>query len=121
MRRQDVQRNSIRAQLMKGTTPYLVLAVLRDGEAYGYEIARRIRERSTGEFMPSEGALYPALHRLEAEGALRASWREGTVGPRRRWYAITEAGLTALAGHEREWAAFSRAVNLVGHPEPSDA
>lgn len=111
----------IRAQLMKGATPYLVLAVLRDGEAYGYEIARRIRDRSTGEFVPSEGALYPALHRLETEGALTASWREGAGGPRRRWYRITEAGATALATHEQEWETFSRAVSLVGRKEPAGA
>ena len=113
--------DSIRAQLMKGTTPYLVLAVLRDGEAYGYEIVRRIRERSAGEFLTSEGALYPALHRLEAEGALTAAWRDGEGGPRRRWYAITEAGLAALATHEHEWDAFSRAVSRVGRREVSGA
>ena len=112
-------RDSIRAQLMKGTTPYLVLAVLRDGEAYGYDIVRRIRDRSGGEFLTSEGALYPALHRLEADGALTATWRAGEGGPRRRWYAITEAGMTALAGHEQEWATFSRAVALVGRREES--
>jgi PadR family transcriptional regulator PadR len=106
---------------MKGATPYLVLAVLRDGEAYGYEIARRIRERSTGEFVPSEGALYPALHRLEAEGALAAAWREGAGGPRRRWYRITEAGATALAKNEQEWETFSRAVSRVGRKEPAGA
>ena len=111
----------LRAQLMKGATAYLVLAVLRDGEAYGYEIARRIRERSAGEFIPSEGALYPALHRLESAGALTATWREGTGGPRRRWYAITETGVAALAWHEQEWQTFSRAVSLVGERRPSGA
>jgi PadR family transcriptional regulator, regulatory protein PadR len=114
-----VSSDSIRAQLMKGTTPYLVLAVLRDGEAYGYEISRRIRERSAGEFIPSEGALYPALHRLESERAVTATWREGAGGPRRRWYAITEGGLGALASHEAEWQRFSQAVSLVGRSEPS--
>lgn len=114
-------RDSIRAQLMKGTTPYLVLAVLRDGEAYGYEIARRIRERSADEFRPSEGALYPALHRLEADGALIATWRDGAGGPKRRWYAITEAGTKALSLHEAEWETFSRAVSRVGRKEATGA
>ena len=111
----------IRAQLMKGATAYLVLAVLRDGEAYGYEVARRIRERSAGEFIPSEGALYPALHRLETAGALTATWREGAGGPRRRWYAITQTGLAELAMHEREWATFAAAVGRVTTPEPGRA
>ena len=74
----------IRGQLLKGTTPLLVLSVLRDGELYGYEIAQRIRLRSGGAFAPSEGALYPALHALEADGALTATWRESDKGPRRR-------------------------------------
>lgn len=97
----------IRAQLLKGTTTLLVLTVLRDGELYGYEIAQKVRERSGGTFAPSEGALYPALHSLEAEGALQADWRDSDRGPRRRYYRITPKGSGLLAEHEAEWAAFS--------------
>jgi PadR family transcriptional regulator PadR len=97
----------IRAQLLKGTTTLLVLTVLRDGELYGYEIALRIKERSGGAFVPSEGSLYPALHALEADGALEASWRESDRGPRRRYYKITRSGLGMLEEHAQEWAAFS--------------
>ncbi len=97
----------IRGQLLKGTTPLLVLSVLRDGELYGYEIAQRIRERSGGAFAPSEGSLYPALHALESDGALVANWRESDRGPRRRYYRITERGGEMLAEHEAEWASFS--------------
>jgi PadR family transcriptional regulator, regulatory protein PadR len=100
----------IRDQLLKGTTPLLVLAVLRDGELYGYEIAQRVRERSGGAFAPSEGSLYPALHALEADGALLATWREGDKGPRRRYYRITPKGGALLAEHEAEWATFSQGV-----------
>ena len=102
----------IRAQLLKGTTPLLVLTVLRDGELYGYEIAQRIREKSGGAFIPSEGALYPALHALEADGALEASWRDSDRGPRRRYYKITKAGLGRLEAHAQEWASFSLAMGL---------
>jgi PadR family transcriptional regulator, regulatory protein PadR len=105
-----MRRPSIRTQLLKGTTPLLVLTVLREGELYGYEIAQRIRERSGGAFAPSEGSLYPALHALEAEGALQASWRESDKGPRRRYYSITSTGGGMLAEHERAWAEFSRGV-----------
>jgi PadR family transcriptional regulator PadR len=100
----------IRGQLLKGTTTLLVLTVLREGELYGYEIAQRIRERSGGAFGPSEGSLYPALHALEAEGALTATWRESNKGPRRRYYRITPKGGGLLAEHEAEWAAFSTGV-----------
>jgi DNA-binding PadR family transcriptional regulator len=88
----------------------LVLAVLRDRELYGYQIAQEIRDRSGGAFAPSEGSLYPALHRLEAEGALTAEWRDSDRGPRRRYYRITDKGGATLAAQEREWAEFSRAV-----------
>jgi DNA-binding PadR family transcriptional regulator len=97
----------IRTQLLKGTTPLLVLTVLRDGELYGYEIAQQIRDRSGGALMPRESTLYPALHALEADGALQASWRESDRGPRRRYYKITKAGLGMLEAHAQEWEAFS--------------
>ncbi len=97
----------IKGQLLKGTTTLLVLTVLRDGELYGYEIAQRIRERSGGAFVPSEGSLYPALHSLEAAGALEASWQASDRGPRRRYYKITKTGLGMLEEHAQEWATFS--------------
>ena len=100
----------IKGQLLKGTTPLLVLSVLRDGELYGYEIAQRIRERSGGAFAPSEGSLYPALHSLEAAGALEASWAASDKGPRRRYYRITPKGGGLLAEHEREWSNFASAM-----------
>ena len=100
----------IRGQLLKGTTPLLVLTILRDGELYGYEIAQRIRERSGGAFAPSESSLYPALHGLEAEGALQATWRDSDKGPRRRYYRITPKGGALLAEHEKEWASFATAM-----------
>jgi DNA-binding PadR family transcriptional regulator len=84
-----------------------VLSVLRDGELYGYEIVQKVRARSGGTFAPSEGSLYPALHSLEAEGALLADWRDSDKGPRRRYYRITPRGSGLLAEHEAEWAAFS--------------
>jgi PadR family transcriptional regulator, regulatory protein PadR len=97
----------IRGQLLKGTTTLLVLTVLREGELYGYEIAQQIRDRSGGAFAPSEGSLYPALHALEADGALEASWRVSNRGPRRRYYKITRSGVAMLEAHTQEWASFS--------------
>lgn len=103
----------LRSQLLKGTVPFLVLSVLGDGELYGYQIAQRIRERS-GEFLaPSEGSLYPALHRLEREGAVVAEWREGDRGPRRRYYSLTSRGKRQLADARAEWQAFTGGVAAV--------
>jgi PadR family transcriptional regulator PadR len=111
-----VTRDGIRNDLLRGAMTYLVLAVLRDDEKYGYQIAQQIAARSEGVFAPSEGSLYPALHRLEADGALAATWRDGERGPRRRWYRITPKGVGRLAELEREWASFSGAVGRVSAP-----
>ena len=106
--------------LLKGTLPLLVLSVLRDGELYGYEIAQRIRSRSGELFAPSEGSLYPALHRLEKAGALTASWRASERGPRRRYYAITEDGKRLYAEAAREWEAVASGVSRMAEV-PGDA
>ena len=107
------------AELQKGTTPLLVLSVIGDGELYGYDIARRIHERSGGAFAPSEGSLYPTLHRLEADGALEATWRAGEQGPRRRYYRLTERGQRLLADNLAQWSAFSRGIARVARPDVS--
>jgi DNA-binding PadR family transcriptional regulator len=100
-------------QLLKGTTPLLVLTVIGDGELYGYEIAQQIRERSGGAFAPSEGSLYPALHRLEADGALSAVWRASDRGPRRRYYRLTPKGHGMLVENRDRFAAFIAGVRGV--------
>ncbi len=102
-----------RSQLVKGTTPLLVLSVLREGELYGYEIAQRIRELSGDELAPGEGSLYPALHKLEQDGALESFWADSQVGPRRKYYRITQRGRGLLAKQEQEWAGFSRSIGRV--------
>ena len=103
----------LRSQLLKGTTPLLVLTVIADGELYGYEIAQRLRAMSKGAFAPSEGSLYPALHRLELEGALAASWRDSDRGPRRRYYRLTKKGQGLLSEAQSEWTSFVTAVSSV--------
>jgi PadR family transcriptional regulator PadR len=104
----------LRSQLLKGTVPYLVLSVLKDGQLYGYEIAQLIRQRSGAQLAPSEGSLYPALHRLEQQGALVAEWREGDRGPRRRYYQLTPLGGKLLAEASAQWEAFSSVIARVG-------
>jgi DNA-binding PadR family transcriptional regulator len=102
-----------RSQLLRGTTALLILGVLKDGELYGYEIAQRIRERSAAFIDPGEGWLYPALHRLEKQGALQGSWRDGGLGPRRRYYRITDGGLQMFNTQSAEWERFAQSVRLV--------
>lgn len=106
----------LRSQLLKGTVPFLILSVVADHELYGYEIARRIRQRSGAFLAPSEGSLYPALHRLERDGAVAAVWRESDVGPRRRYYRLTPAGKRQLAAARAEWDTFTGVVAAVARP-----
>lgn len=100
-----------RSQLMKGALPLLVLGALETGELYGYEIALRLGTRSGGIVAPSEGSLYPTLHRLEAQGAVTADWRVSDRGPKRRYYRLTESGRGLLAEQRAAWNEFSGAID----------
>ncbi len=107
-----------RSQLLKGALPLLVLGALDEGELYGYEIVAQLEARSSGVVAPSEGSLYPVLYRLEAEGAVTATWRAGNRGPRRRYYRLTEVGSRLLAGERATWSEFAGAVaRLSAEPE----
>lgn len=89
----------------------LVLAILCEGESYGYAILKRVRELSDGDIEWTDGMLYPLLHRLERLGYVRAAWATSTEGRRRRNYSITEAGLAQLAVQKRQWATAHRTLN----------
>jgi PadR family transcriptional regulator, regulatory protein PadR len=91
----------------------LVLAILADGESYGYAILKRVRELSGGELEWTDGMLYPLLHRLHRLGHVTTEWRTPPEGRRRRYYAITDDGRAALADHRRQWAAVARTLNGV--------
>ena len=109
------------SQLLKGAVPFLVLSALRDGELHGYAIAQLIRARTGDLLAPSEGTLYPILHRFEADGILVAEWRDGERGPRRRYYRLTPKGGKALEAYEREWATLDGAVRLRPGETPAGA
>ena len=81
---------------IKGHLDLLLLSVLAAGPAHCYAIISALRERSEGTFDLPEGTIYPALHRLEDAGLLSSAWADGD-GRRRRVYALTSAGATALA------------------------
>jgi PadR family transcriptional regulator PadR len=100
-------------ELLKGNTPTLVLAVLRDGPRHGYGIAREIESRGGGMLAFKEGTLYPVLHSLEREGLIAGEWQQEPGGRMRRVYTITPAGLTALDQRARTWQEFAAAVHRV--------
>jgi len=97
--------------LVAASATPLVLAILADGESYGYAILKRVRALSQGELDWSDGMLYPLLHRLVRLGYVTTEWRAPTEGRRRKYYAITDDGRAALAYHQRQWAAVTRALN----------
>lgn len=101
-----------RSQLLKGTTEMLVLGVIEKERLHGYDILQRIRDAGSG-LVVSEGALYPTLHRLESRGAISGSWEAGSGGPRRRYYALTDAGRGQLAEARREWERFVADVEAI--------
>jgi DNA-binding PadR family transcriptional regulator len=88
----------------------IVLAILAQGDDYGYSIIRRVREASGGDMQWSEGMLYPVLHRLEAEGLIRSVWRETDNGRRRKYYRLSPAGRQSLAVHRQQWDSVHRTL-----------
>ena len=96
--------------LVAASSTPLVLAILAEGESYGYAILRRVRELSEGELEWTDGMLYPLLHRLSRLGYVTTDWRTPPEGRRRRYYAITEDGREALAEQQRQWVTVARAL-----------
>lgn len=83
----------------------LVLAILAEGDSYGYAILQRVRQRSGGRLEWTDGMLYPVLHRLERLGHVAARWAIADNGRRRKYYRITAAGRRRLADVQRQWEA----------------
>ena len=96
--------------LVAASATPLVLAILADGESYGYAILKRVRELSAGELEWTDGMLYPLLHRLSRLGYVTTEWRTPPEGRRRRYYVLTDDGRAALAEQQRQWTAVTRAL-----------
>lgn len=86
-----------------------MLALLRDGAAYGFDIARHLTR--DGVLMASEGTLYPLLSRLRKAGLVDTTWQESTSGPPRRYYELTDSGARALEDFTATWQPFRDAVD----------
>ena len=99
--------------LVAASSTPLVLAILGDGESYGYAILKQVRELSGGEIEWTDGMLYPLLHRLRRLGYVTTEWRTPPEGRRRRYYAITDDGRAALADQQQQWLTVARALGEV--------
>jgi PadR family transcriptional regulator len=99
--------------LVKGTLGLLILRTLELEPRHGVAIADRIGQLTRGTFQVKAGSLFPALHRLEQEGAIAGEWNVSDSGRRTRAYRLTAAGRRQLAAEKRDWARVVEAVGLV--------
>ena len=101
------------SDLLQGTLDLLVLRTLAAGPMHGWAVAARIEQVSQEVLQITQGALYPALHRLEQQGWLRAEWRKTETGRDAKFYALTRAGRAQLDKELAQWERLSHAVGLV--------
>lgn len=93
---------------MRGALSVCVLAIVADGETYGYVIGQRLRSAGLGTV--KGGTLYPILTRLEEDGMVSSSWRAGDAGPGRKYFAVTASGRRALLAQIDDWHTFTARV-----------
>lgn len=93
----------INKDLVAASATPLVLAILAEGESYGYAILKRVSELSGGNLEWTDGMLYPVLHRLERLGFVKAQWKRAETGRRRKYYRITGDGQVQLDSQRRQW------------------
>jgi len=101
------------ADILQGTLELLILRTLASGEKHGYEIAEWIHAASAEALSVEEGALYPALHRLEVRGLLAASWDVSVNNRRAKYYRLTTDGRKRLKEATESWRRTSGAINRI--------
>ena len=101
---------TISKDLVAASAAPLVLAILAEGDSYGYAIIKRVGELSGGQLRWTDGMLYPVLHRLERLGHVEARWATAESGRRRRYYRITKTGRGHLATQREQWQAVDRTL-----------
>lgn len=102
-----------RFPIPQGTLDMLILQILSLEPAHGYGVAQRLEQVSRSVVQVSQGSLYPALHRLELKGWLRAEWKESETGREAKFYSLTPAGRRQLKLERESWSRLTGAVQLV--------
>ncbi len=110
---------NIDKDLVAASATPLVLAILSEGESYGYAIIKRVAELSGGELQWTDGMLYPLLHRLERNGLVEAFWGSSETGRRRKYYRLTRSGAEHLDRQRRQWQVVDLAMRGL-RAAPSD-
>ncbi len=99
--------------LVPGTLDMLILKAVSRGALHGYAIAERIRQTSEDVLNVEEGALYPALHRLEVQGLLASEWGQSENNRRAKFYSLTSLGKKRLSAEAEDWSRVSAAIARV--------
>jgi PadR family transcriptional regulator PadR len=102
-----------KSDLLQGTLDVLILKIVALGPIHGYAIAQRIRQISKAVLQVQQGSLYPALHRLEKRGWLRAEWGEAETGREAKFYSLTKVGRKQLEAETENWDRLSEAVTMI--------
>ena len=101
------------SDLIQGTLDLLILKTISVEPKHGWAIAKRIQEVSDEALQVTQGALYPALHRLEQQGWISAKWRKTETGREAKFYQLTKAGKAQLEKELAQWERLSNAIGLV--------
>ena len=102
-----------RSELLQGTLDLLILRTLGGGAMHGWGIAQRIQQFSRDVLVVNQGSLYPALHRLEAQGWIKAEWGVSENNRQAKFYQLTRDGRKQLTEETRNWERLSAAVGRV--------
>jgi transcriptional regulator len=101
------------SDLVQGTLDLLILRTLAAGPRHGWSIGKRIQQVSSDVLQVTQGSLYPALHRLEQQGWIKAAWEESETGRQAKVYSLTPAGRRQLARELESWDRLSAAIRVV--------
>ena len=102
-----------RFPIPQGTLDMLILQILSLEPAHGYGIAQRLKQISKSVVQVNQGSLYPALHRLEQKGWLKADWKQSETGREAKFYSLTRSGQKQLRVEKDSWARLTGAVQLI--------
>jgi|SRR5947209_2159002 PadR family transcriptional regulator, regulatory protein PadR len=101
------------SDLVQGTLDLLILKILALEPMHGWAISQRLRQISQDALQVSDGSLYPALHKLEQEGWIKAEWRTSDLGRRAKYYELTRPGRKQLERESANWERLSTAISAV--------
>jgi PadR family transcriptional regulator, regulatory protein PadR len=105
--------NQEKLEFLKGTLDMLILKIVALGPIHGYAISQRIQQISKDFFQVPQGSLYPALHRLEDRGWVKAEWKESDTGRDAKFYSLTRKGRKQLETEVANWGHVSAAVAMI--------